>query len=158
MRVCIISDTHGNMSKVTHYLEENLNFFDEIWHLGDFIKDTEQLKQKFGRPMIAVKGNCDFYQSGPEEIVREIDGKRVLLCHGHHHSVKSSLMNLYYYAVQQNVDVVCFGHTHVPVNEREEGILCFNPGSAAIPRAGFRASIGIMEFGSGRVVATHVHL
>ena len=158
MRACVVSDTHGNLSRVMRFLSENRHLYDEIWHLGDYIKDIESIKAMVTCPVYGVKGNCDYYSSESEALIKVIDGVRVLLTHGHEFRVKSHLTNLFYYAKQENIDVVCFGHTHVPVNATEDGILFFNPGSASLPRAGFKNSVGIIEIARGKVAATHIYI
>ena len=50
------------------------------------------------------------------------------------------------------LDVLAFGHTHTPFNKLINGVLCFNPGSAVKPRAGFPASVGILTIASGRLI------
>ncbi|HBI08638.1 MAG TPA: YfcE family phosphodiesterase, partial [Franconibacter pulveris] len=37
------------------------------------------------------------------------------------------------------------GHTHIPVAERRNDIIFFNPGSVSIPKGGFAASYGMLE-------------
>lgn len=158
MRACVISDTHGDSRRVIEYLKKNKTYFDEIWHLGDFASDAEEISKQIDLPLKIVKGNCDMYASYPEAIKLVIESQTILLCHGHRHHVKTNLMHLFYFAVEEKVDVVCFGHTHVPINEHEDEILFFNPGSASLPRAGYRPSIGIIELSDRGVFASHVIL
>jgi len=158
MRICVISDTHGDIKKVVAYLKEHRKAFDEIWHLGDFIQDVDEIAKKTNLPYKAVKGNCDFGAASPEELQLIVGGKRIMLCHGHHFNVKANIMNLYYYAVQEQVDLICFGHTHVPAYEMEDGMLFFNPGSASLPRAGYHATIGLIEIEGDIMVATHINI
>ena len=55
-------------------------------------------------------------------------------------------------------DVVVFGHTHMPCNERLDGVLYLNPGSPATPRGGAAASVAIVEFENGTLRARHITL
>lgn len=42
-------------------------------------------------------------------------------------------------------DVLVYGHTHLPVAERQGDIYHFNPGSVSIPKGDFAASYGILD-------------
>ena len=42
-------------------------------------------------------------------------------------------------------DVLVYGHTHLPVAERQGDVYHFNPGSVSIPKGGFAASYGILD-------------
>jgi len=63
-----------------------------------------------------------------------IEGFRYLLVHGHKHSVKRSYDRLIKEARAEDVNVVFYGHTHIPKVEIEEGVVFINPGSIAQPR------------------------
>ena len=45
---------------------------------------------------------------------------------------------------EPKVDVIAFGHSHVPYNRVHSGVLCFNPGSA-VPGKNRPGTIGILE-------------
>ena len=49
--------------------------------------------------------------------------------HGHGYSVKSSLLPLRRRALELDVQLVLYGHTHLPALSEEEGVLFCNPGS-----------------------------
>ena len=53
----------------------------------------------------------------------------ILLTHGHGYSVKSSLLPLRRRALELDVQLVLYGHTHLPALSEEEGVLFCNPGS-----------------------------
>ena len=55
-----------------------------------------------------------------------------------------TLQNLVYLAQEYECRAVCFGHTHVPVNEIENGIRLLNPGSLSNPRGGSQPSCALM--------------
>ena len=44
-------------------------------------------------------------------------------------------------------DILLYGHTHIPARERRGGVLCLNPGSVSIPKAG--SPRGYMVFSEG---------
>jgi uncharacterized protein len=93
-----------------------------------------------------VRGNCDRDTRFPASVVVEVQGKTVLAVHGHEHSVKHSLMGLYYYAQECEADVVLFGHSHLYGAEMKDGILFLNPGSTMQPRGGKVATYAVVEW------------
>ena len=70
-----------------------------------------------------------------ERKIVEVDGRRILLHHGHHETDTST------------VSVVMSGHTHVPVLEEKDGVLYLNPGSTTIPKNGSRPSYAVWDDG-----------
>ena len=49
-------------------------------------------------------------------------------------------------------DAVIQGHTHIPMHEERDGILCINPGSVSIPKAGSAHQCLIYEDGGFETV------
>ncbi|WP_256593134.1 metallophosphoesterase family protein, partial [Pseudomonas sp. 2822-15] len=70
--------------------------------------------------VISVKGNCDF-GNFPEEIIQDVKGTRFFVGHGHLLNVKMTEMNLIFKGEEVGANVVCFGHTHIPVAIKEKG-------------------------------------
>jgi len=56
---------------------------DAIFHLGDFMKDSEHIKGFHSGPLYVVGGNCDFFVDigGPSELILDIDGKKIFATH-----------------------------------------------------------------------------
>ena len=59
---------------------------------------------------------------------------------------------------RQPADVVLFGHSHLPHDERVDGVWYFNPASAGPRRFDYPVSVGIFEKTRGRWRARHVPL
>lgn len=103
--------------------------------------------------IIAVRGNCDsevdqmllhFPITAPwQQVLTE--RQRLFLTHGH-------LFGADNLPPLSSGDVLVYGHTHLPVAERREGIYHFNPGSVSIPKGGFPASFGMLEDDFLRVI------
>ena len=119
----IISDYHRREDYVELLIKKYNP--DRILCLGDSESEDYFL---MSNGILSVKGNCD-YNDLPLKIVIEINGKRVLMIHGHQHGVKFGLDRLYYLALQEHCDYVFYGHTHVPHKEIIDGITFFNPGA-----------------------------
>ena len=128
MKILVLSDSHGNTD---HMEQAVLDASPQmIFHLGDCWRDGELLHQRFPEiPLVQVPGNCDYRPQEPTELVLDLEGKRILLCHGHTYGVKTSLLSAGYAAEEKNLDLFLFGHTHRPLVDKRGKTLFLNPGS-----------------------------
>jgi len=139
MRIGIISDTHIP-SRAAEIPKEFLEWFKEnrvdlILHAGDVndeivLKDLEKIAE-----VKAVKGNTD-YLDLPKELILEIKGKRILLFHSDNIYPRGDINKMLDYAKEKMVDIVVYGHTHLPLFTYVNGIYFLNPGSATGVRSG----------------------
>jgi len=128
MRILVLSDSHGNLSNMERAVD--LTRPDRIFHLGDCWRDAERLHECFPElPLEQVPGNCDFRPAELPERLLILEGKRLLLCHGHTYGVKESLAAAARAAQAQNIDLFLFGHTHRPFRDLRGNSLLVNPGS-----------------------------
>ncbi len=128
MRIALVSDTHGQLHAVQQTLATG-DAIDLLLHAGDHYADGLKLGQILRVNVKAVTGNCDLMVAGPEEEIFRARDRRILLTHGHLFRVKRTYHPLIRRAVELAVDVVVFGHTHLPIIFQEQGILFINPGS-----------------------------
>lgn len=150
MIIGVISDTHKHI----HYIDkamEKLRNVDMIIHLGDNISDVKEMEKKYKGKIISVNGNCDFNFEGKDEIIMEIENKKVLITHGHHYGVKESLLRLRYRAEEIGADLVLYGHTHISKIDFENGIFFVNPGSPALPKNGVNA-VARIDISTGKII------
>ncbi len=161
MKLMLISDIHGSASALEKALVlAKQQTPDKILLLGDLlnhgprnalpegydpIRVAELLNQNAGK-MISVRGNCD---SEVDQMLVKfpvlaefsqvlLPERQLFLTHGHIWSPeKLPLLNA--------GDVFCFGHTHIPLIERRDGIILFNPGSISIPRNEHAPSVGWID-------------
>ena len=128
MDILVLSDSHGAVAPMVRAVE--LAKPDLILHLGDCWRDGEQLRARFPDiPLEQVPGNCDFQPEEPAERLLVLEGKRILMCHGHTYRVKTSLLLAGFAAEEQQLDLFLFGHTHRPLVDRRGRTLFLNPGS-----------------------------
>lgn len=133
MKVLIVSDTHGYETNL-HKVIEIEKPFDMLIHCGDLERDISDLQSLVDCPVAAVAGNNDyFYNLKPNDIFR-IKDYTVLLTHGHRDGVYYGINNLLYKALENDADIVMFGHTHVPFIDEVDGVTFINPGSLTYPR------------------------
>ena len=146
MKILVVSDSHGAVENLRRAVERERP--ELALHLGDGWHDAEALRRRYPElPLEQVPGNCDFRNAGTAVRVLELEGKRVMLCHGHTLGVKSGLGILLREAQERGADVALFGHTHKPFVELRGGVLLFNPGSIGDYR---RPTYGTLLVGDGR--------
>lgn len=132
MKIGVLSDTH----KITKYIDMAIGYLkdcDLIIHAGDNFSDSKYIHTMTKVGVIGVKGNCDF-EDIEEEILFEVEGCNIFVCHGHNYNVKYGLSRLESEAKYLGADIVIFGHTHIPLNITRDNILFLNPGSVSLPR------------------------
>lgn len=135
MIIAVVSDTHGIVLPVAYSLQRNK--VDIVLHLGDNASDAKKIEQITGMEIYAVAGNCDENSKDvPEELVLEIRRKKFFLTHGHNYDVDNGIDKIVEKAKEVGADYALFGHTHVHLRERVDGITVLNPGSTTIPRRG----------------------
>ena len=143
-RVLIMSDSHGNVENMVTAVEKENP--DMIVHLGDCVTDAVRLNNRFPQITFAnVPGNCDFSQGDTERLL-DIDGYKVLMCHGHTYGVKMSYLHLEKHAKDVGADLALFGHTHKIFYDKHNGLAMMNPGSIGAPQWGNLPSYGIITF------------
>lgn len=156
MKVLIVSDTHGR--------DENLEMavnreapFDMLVHCGDVEGREFFIEALADCPCTIVAGNNDFFADLPREDVVDIQGNRFLVTHGHYYGVSMEFDQLAEAAREKDCVGAFFGHIHVPVLEKQDGILLVNPGSLAFPRQrGRRPSYAVLETDENNTV--HVEI
>ena len=157
MLIGVVSDTHGYLNP---RVPELLQGVDHILHAGD-IGDAAIIDQLSSvAPVTTVRGNND--QTGPaslfpEEVTLELAGWTVYLTH----QVKvpkepGDAANTAY--SDAGIDVVIYGHSHIAFQKTLGPVLFFNPGAAGKRRFKLVPSIGTLELGKDKVLATIIPL
>ena len=145
-RLLVLSDTHwphrGSLS--IHSLVEGM---DAIIHCGDLQEEGfyEELCS-YGIPVHAVLGNNgDYLLSSllPDRLVLSMEGVRIGVVHGNGPHPKA-LMNARRAFAGEQLDLVLFGHSHVPEDVMIEDCRFVNPGSLTSSRRGYN-SYGIIK-------------
>ncbi|ADL08515.1 metallophosphoesterase family protein [Thermosediminibacter oceani] len=144
MRIGVFSDTHGFL----HFIDKAMKVVepvDLILHAGDISADADYIREAYNYRVYGVSGNCDTGSDYPGERLIQLEGKKILLTHGHAYRVKHGYERLLARAKDLSADAVVFGHTHCPENTRVGNVLIFNPGSLALPRCGTGRTFGVLE-------------
>lgn len=128
MKLIVFSDSHRELDHMRDVIAREKP--DYVFHLGDHDADAEDIRYEYqSLPVAMVRGNCDGWSDTPESLSLVLSGVRFFLCHGHRYGVKHSISTAVYAALEENADVLLYGHTHVANQDEISGIKVLNPGS-----------------------------
>jgi putative phosphoesterase len=136
-RIFVLADTHNRLPE---RVKEIARGADEIWHMGDVCTETiiDELRA-VGPRITVVRGNCDSNLDWPLVVDIERSGLKLRLQH-----VPPD-------QPPDDVDVVLYGHTHVPRNERRGSVLFLNPGCVTRANQGAPPSVAWLEIADGKM-------
>lgn len=143
MLIGVISDTHGLLRPEAIAA---LRGSDYIIHAGDIGDPAILTELETIAPVIAVRGNCDrgdWAGKIPLTNVLEVDGLTIYVLH--------ILENLDLKPEAAGFAVVVGGHSHIPKQERRNGVLYFNPGSAGPRRFQLPIAVGRLRIEAGQI-------
>ncbi len=140
MELLLFSDNHRDRESVKELLQKHPNA-DRIISLGDSEMKEYELTEL---NIFGVKGNYPFEPNFPKELTFVFEDAKVYLTHGHHFSVKMGLSRLLHYGLYNEVDIICFGHTHKPLLKEIQGVLMLNPGSLSRRKFNSKASYAVL--------------
>ena len=153
MKIAVFSDSHGDVDTMCQAVRGYAP--DLILHLGDHALDGEELAAECGIQLRRVRGNCDLASRAPDSDLFELEGVRILMCHGHRHRVKLSLDSLLNAGHFSRADVVLYGHTHIADLQHVGDMLVLNPGSCG---TGSHPSWAKLELHDGDVHSEIVYI
>ncbi|MCI0330268.1 MAG: metallophosphoesterase [candidate division Zixibacteria bacterium] len=130
--VYLIADTHvpERRESIPQEFLSQLKEEDIVLHAGDWtnaatLKLLQQKAKTFG-----VWGNMDdgaVRKELPEKTIVELQGFKIGITHGF--GAPEGMVDKVRSKFLEKVDMILYGHTHVPHQEEKDGILFFNPGS-----------------------------
>ncbi|HIU64013.1 MAG TPA: YfcE family phosphodiesterase [Candidatus Avacidaminococcus intestinavium] len=134
MIIGITGDTHGSKKALRQVLSTAPPV--DCWlHTGDYSQDAEFLAYESKLPVYKVAGNTDPVQGRANlDEVLLLDNTKIWLTHGHHYMRDYRIEELAWWGRKLEVDIVVFGHTHIPLIKWFGDILLLNPGSPVQPR------------------------
>lgn len=145
MIIVVFSDSHKDIEAMTDVVSKIKP--DMIIHLGDHMSDALILEQQFiDIPIEYVRGNCDSNSRGPIQKLLTVASKKILITHGDRYGVHNGTSGILDEGIEQNADIVLFGHTHRPLVKIENDIVLMNPGRIGRWARGlWQASYGIID-------------
>ena len=154
MVIAIISDTHlpRGSRRLPDACVERLAAADVIVHAGD-IATAEALQEikALGPKVVAVHGNVDSAELQrvlPEATSIEAGGVNLAVVHdaGPATGRLARLRRRF-----PQADAVVFGHSHIPLHERDDAFQIFNPGSPTDRRRQPAHTMGLARVDNGAI-------
>lgn len=150
MKIAVLADTH--IPKRAKALPERaiavIQNADAIIHAGDVLTEEFLSSLNAMAPVYAVLGNNDVGLKLPERIELGFEGVNIAVVHDSGASKgRGNRMRRWF----PNAHVVVFGHSHIPMNVIENGVLLFNPGSATDKRSQPTYTMGLLDCTNERV-------
>ena len=128
MKILVMSDSHGNKDAMLRAVA--LELPEMILHLGDHDKDCGIVEWEYPEiPLRSVRGNCDRSSANLDMDEFTLGGKRFFMTHGHLFSVKTGKTKIIETSVDRGVDILLFGHTHIPHYSVIGSLTAVNPGN-----------------------------
>ena len=140
IKILVLSDNHGDY-QIFDKLKKREKY-DYIIHLGD-----SQLDKNFiiENTTYFVEGNMDFFSAKLEQKFT-INDIKFKIMHGHTLGFRDINDNeaLIKHARQENVDILLYGHTHIPNLYRHQSTTILNPGSTRSGRSSYGQTYGVI--------------
>ena len=159
MKVVVLSDTHAprRWRSCPPKVAEQLRDADLILHAGDVCEAWVLDELAAYAPVRAVLGNNDgpgvAAWGAPPDLELDLSGLRVAMIHDSGPAVRrAARMRRRFPAV----DLVIFGHSHIPLDQSADGIRIFNPGSPTDRRRQRRGTIGILSIENGQLAEASI--
>ncbi len=159
MKIGVMSDTHLKVpdTVLNYILDDIFRDVDHIMHAGDIVS-AAVLDRLEERGALAVCGNMDDFEiaeSIPQVRMITLESKRIALIHGWgaKHGLQERILAR---LEKESADLVIYGHSHVPFWGKINGVMMFNPGSAAHDAFSDEAHVGILEILDGELSAKFV--
>lgn len=155
VRIGVISDTH--LTKVTddfrRMMEGYFSGVDYLIHAGDMIR-PEVYQYLCQWHLFAVRGNMDDTELSailPRTRIETLGGKRIGIVHG-----AGNWYNVQHFVLAQftDVDLIVFGHSHIPLYKKEDTGELFNPGAIMRPLSE-QKTVGMIEI-ENQIACRHI--
>jgi uncharacterized protein len=149
MKITVLSDTHlpKGKRKLPDILIKDILESEFIIHAGDFQRaETYKELADFGE-LLGVYGNTDDPEIKgllPQSRICLIQGVKIGIVHGDGKG-KTTEKRARAAFNKDEVDMIIFGHSHIPYLRYHDGVLLFNPGSPTDKRKMPMFSHGMME-------------
>jgi putative phosphoesterase len=159
MRVIVLADTHAprRWKSCPPAVAVWLLQADVILHAGDVCVAAVLDELAGYAPVHAVVGNNDAPDvaawGAQPTLETELAGLKVAMIHDAG-AADGRLRRMR--ATFPRADVVVYGHSHIPLDVREEGFRIFNPGSPTDRRRQPHGSIGVLEIDSGSLLGARI--
>lgn len=148
MKIGVLSDTHIHSLKAGITLAEKLlsgpfSNVDVVLHAGDHVL-PELASCFYPLPWYGVQGNMDCSSDAlPLQRVVQLGGFSIAMTHGwgSPYGIESRVLQSF---CLEDIDVMIYGHSHIPVCHKVGSVLLMNPGSPTDKRSAPFHSVGLL--------------
>ena len=159
MRLIVLSDTHAprRWRSCPPAVARHLRTAELILHAGDVCVPAVLDELAEYAPVHVVRGNNDGSDvaewGAPDTMELDVDGYRIAMIHdsGQARGRADRLHRRFPAA-----DLVVFGHSHIPLDERTPAVRIFNPGSPTDRRRQPHGTLGVLEIDGGTLVSAEI--
>jgi uncharacterized protein len=149
MLLGILSDSHGNLEAIQKVADCFLAAkVQQVLHLGDDYLDI-LFFEAANLKALAVPGlYCPEYRDPtiPNRRIENLSGVKIMMTHSPEASKFDQPGDLDPAGASVDVDIVLYGHTHIPSIQEKQGVLWVNPGHLkAHDRRGYPLSYALMH-------------
>jgi len=150
-KVLILSDTHipARAKQLPKILLDACEEADLILHAGDWQNLDVFFELSAYTETIGVAGNVDPWEIvdrfGKKKIVT-VENLKIGIVHGDGTGKTTEQRAVEAFA-EDKVDLIVFGHSHIPLMKEINGVTLFNPGSPTDKRRQPQYSFGLLEVG-----------
>jgi len=132
MRICVISDTHipDRYEELPAQLVSEIKKSDLVIHAGDFTSFELYQQIKHLKPLKAVLGNMDASELREHLKDKEtFNVKNFKICIMHGYGKPEMIIETVKENFKDSFDLIIFGHSHTPYQEKFGKTVYLNPGS-----------------------------
>ena len=147
MKLLLFSDNHRDRGAVKEVVKKHPDM-DRYISLGDSEMKERELS---ALDIFGVRGNSPFEPNFPFDLTFAFVGMKMFITHGHHYYVKLGLTRLLNHALYNDINIVCFGHTHKPFLKEVRGVLFINPGSLSKRKHGSSNSYCLLDITESKI-------
>ncbi|MBO3749526.1 metallophosphoesterase family protein [Streptosporangiaceae bacterium NEAU-GS5] len=156
MRIVVLADTHAprRWKSCPSKVAEHLRGADVILHAGDVCVPYVIDELAAYAPTHVVQGNNDVPElAAPETLELTLAGLRIAMIHDSGPAQGRILRMRRRFPA---ADLVVFGHSHIPLDERGMGLRIFNPGSPTDRRRQPYGTLGLLDVEDGHLKAATI--
>lgn len=167
MRLGLISDTHGELENLREALRQlsQVHDVEEVVHLGDEWEDAEAMKEEWPDLKLLIIPGVYARQyldpAIPNRPVYRFENWKILFTHtpeAHANDLPND-PDPVKLATAHRIDVVAYGHTHIPALEERDSVLWVNPGHLkSTDKKGHSPSYAVLDIQPDKIEASVIDL
>jgi uncharacterized protein len=160
-KILILADTHmpkkgrALPDQIISVLNEGVDF---IIHAGDWSEKSVYEELTRYAPVYGVKGNVEIDEWAkqlPDKEVFQAEHLKIAIVHGHLGKGRTTPDRAYQSCIDEEPDLIVFGHSHIPFMDKRDRIILFNPGSPTDKRRQKEFSYGLLTIDANDIQLQH---